>query len=111
MLCYLVDPVGIERNMPPDLRNSRKRILIRPHAIDRLPSSSGNAVVIAIAFPRVAMIVSIVETCRRLNISLRDYLASVLPGLADRPISQTADLTPAAWAKRNASAPPPSSAV
>ena len=44
------------------------------------------------AGPRVAAIVSIVETCRRLNIPIRDYLASVLPGLADRPISQTAKI-------------------
>jgi len=56
------------------------------------------------AGPRVAAIVSIVETCRRLNV--RDYLGWVLPGLADRPISQTAELTPAAWANRNASATP-----
>jgi len=56
------------------------------------------------AHPRVAAIVSIVETCRRLNV--RDYLGWVLPGLADRPISQTAELTPAAWANRNASATP-----
>jgi hypothetical protein len=27
LLCYLIDPVGIERNMPLDLHNSRKRIL------------------------------------------------------------------------------------
>src|SRR5205823_10817332 len=38
--------------MPPDLRNSRKRILIRPHRIDSLLSSSGNAVVITVAFIR-----------------------------------------------------------
>jgi len=24
LLCYLIDPVGIERNMPVDLHNSRK---------------------------------------------------------------------------------------
>src|SRR5215467_12182256 len=47
------------------------------------------------AGPRVAAIMSIVETCRRLNIPIRDYLISILPGLADRPISQTAELTPA----------------
>jgi len=56
---------------------------------------------------RVAAIVSIVETCRRLNIPIGDYLSSVLPGLAKRPISQTAELTSAAWANRNASATPP----
>jgi transposase len=63
------------------------------------------------AGPRVAAIVSIVETCRRLNIPLRDYLISILPGLADRPISQTAKLTPAAWAKRNTSTTMPTSTV
>jgi hypothetical protein len=60
-------------------------------------------------FAELAAIVSIVETCSRLNISIRDYLGSVLPGLAGRPISQTAELTPAAWANQNASATPPAS--
>ena len=63
------------------------------------------------AGPRVAAIISIVESCRRLNIPIRDYLRSVLPGLANRPISQIAELTPAAWANRNASPPPPSPVV
>ena len=36
------------------------------------------------AGPRVAAIISIVETCRRLGLPLRDYLGSVLAGLADR---------------------------
>src|SRR3984893_16734133 len=35
-----------------DLRNSGIRILIRPHRIDCLPSSSGNAVVTTLAFIR-----------------------------------------------------------
>jgi transposase len=48
------------------------------------------------AEPRVAAIISIAETCRRLNLRVRDYLASVLPGLADFPINQVADLTPSA---------------
>ena len=29
---------------------------------------------------------------------IREYLASVLPGLADRPVQRVAELTPAAWA-------------
>ena len=53
------------------------------------------------AGPRVAAIVSIVETCRRLKIPVRDYLGSVLPGLGDFPINRIAELTPAAWATRN----------
>jgi len=53
------------------------------------------------AGPRVAAIVSVVETCRRLKIPLRHYLGSVLPGLSDFPINRIAELTPAAWATRN----------
>jgi transposase len=50
------------------------------------------------AGPRVAAIVSIAETCRRLKIPVRDYLGSVLPGLSDFPIDRIAELTPSAWA-------------
>lgn len=49
------------------------------------------------AGPRVAAILSAVETCRRLNIPVRQYLADVLPGLADRKASEVAALTPMAW--------------
>jgi transposase len=63
------------------------------------------------AEPRVAAIISIVESCRRLNIPIRDYLGSVLLGLANRPISQTAELTPAARASRNTSPTPPAPSV
>jgi transposase len=50
------------------------------------------------AGPRVVAIISIVETCRRLSLSLRGYLSSVLPGLADFPSNRVAELTPKAWA-------------
>jgi transposase len=50
------------------------------------------------AGPKVAAILSIVESCRRLKIPIREYLAGVLPGLADRSIQRLAELTPAAWA-------------
>ena len=46
-------------------------------------------------------ILSIVETCCRLSLPVRDYLGSVLPGLADFPINRVAELTPTAWAVRN----------
>jgi transposase len=49
------------------------------------------------AGPKVSAILSVIETCRRLKISVRDYLAAVLPGLADRPIRRLTELTPAAW--------------
>lgn len=53
------------------------------------------------AGPKVAAILSVVESCRRMNIPARDYLAAVLPGLADISIQRLADFTPAAWAARN----------
>jgi transposase len=50
------------------------------------------------AGPRVANILSVVETCRRLGLPVREYLASVLPGLADFAVQRVAELTPRAWA-------------
>ena len=52
------------------------------------------------AGPRVAALLSVVESCRRLRIPVREYLNDILPGLADRSIQQVANLTPAAWAAR-----------
>jgi transposase len=49
------------------------------------------------AGPKVATIFSVVESCRRLRISLRNYLAAILPGLADLPIRRLPELTPNAW--------------
>jgi transposase len=50
------------------------------------------------AGPRVAAILSVVESCRRLRIPLREYLASILPGMANLPIQRIHSCTPAAWA-------------
>jgi transposase len=47
---------------------------------------------------KIAAILSIVATCRRLQLPVRGHLAEVLPGLADLPIQRLAQLTPAAWA-------------
>lgn len=49
------------------------------------------------AGPKVAAIISIVETCRRLDINLRAYLRDVLPKLGDWPVKRVAELTPTAW--------------
>jgi len=49
------------------------------------------------AGPKVAAILSVVESCRRLKISVRDYFSTILPGLADLPIRRLPDLTPSAW--------------
>ena len=45
---------------------------------------------------KVAAILSIVESCHRLKLPVRDYLAAVLPGLADLSIQRLPHLTPAA---------------
>ena len=50
------------------------------------------------AGPKVAAILSVVESCRRLKLPVREYLGSVLPGLANLPIQRISQLTPAAWA-------------
>jgi hypothetical protein len=46
---------------------------------------------------------TIIETCRRLKIPIRDYLASILPSLADLPVSRIAEMTPdaRAWVGRS----------
>jgi len=49
------------------------------------------------AGPKVAAILSIVETCKRLEIPVREYLMAVLPGMGGRKLSEVAKLTPEAW--------------
>jgi len=50
------------------------------------------------AGPKIAAILSVVESCRRLRLPVRDYLAAILPGLADLSIQRLPEVTPAAWA-------------
>jgi transposase len=52
------------------------------------------------AGPKIAAIFSIVESCRKLGLPIRQYLADVLPGMADRSIQSLADLTPTAYAAK-----------
>ena len=52
------------------------------------------------AGPKVAAILSVVESCRRLQVPVRDYFSTILPGLADLPIRCLPDLTPAVWVAR-----------
>ena len=54
------------------------------------------------AGPKIAATFSIVESCRRLGLPIRDYLAAVLPGLATRSIQSLDQLTPAAYAASKA---------
>lgn len=50
------------------------------------------------AGPKVAALLSVFETCRRLKLPVREYLADVLPGLGNVSILRVGQYTPAAWA-------------
>ncbi len=47
--------------------------------------------------PKVAAILSVIESCKRMGVPVKDYLAAVLPGLGGRTMREVADLTPARW--------------
>ena len=49
------------------------------------------------AGPKIAAIASIVETCRRLDINLIEYLLDVLPKLGEWPFNRVCELTPTQW--------------
>ncbi len=49
------------------------------------------------AAPKIAAILSIFETCKRLRINLREYLNDVLPKLPAWPINRVAELSPTSW--------------
>ena len=38
-----------------------------------------------------------VESCRRLDLPVSDYLLAILPGLNHRKLSEISQLTPANW--------------
>ena len=50
------------------------------------------------AGPKVAAILSVIESCRRLETNPRHYLAGILPGLASKSIQSLKQITPAQWA-------------
>lgn len=47
--------------------------------------------------PKVAAILSVVESCRRLGVPVKEYLLAVLPGMSARKVIKVAQLTPARW--------------
>ena len=49
------------------------------------------------AGPKVAAILSVVESCRRLGVPVKDYLMKALPGINQRKLSEVVDLTPSRW--------------
>ena len=77
-----------------ELSNNMAENSMRPVALGRknwLHVGSANA------GPKVAAILSVAESCRRLGIPLKDYLSAVLPGVSRRKHSEVARLTPAQW--------------
>jgi transposase len=54
------------------------------------------------AGPKVAAILSVVESCRRLGRPVKDYFTAVLPGLNRRTLSEIANFTPARWSASRA---------
>jgi transposase len=50
--------------------------------------------------PKVAAIISVIESCRRLKVPVKEYLLDVLPGMNQRKLSEVAELTPARWSAR-----------
>jgi transposase len=81
-----------------ELSNNLAENSMRPIAVGR---KNWIHVGSASAGPKIAAILSVVETCRRMKLRVRDYLRAILPGFADLPISRIPDLTPAAWKAKN----------
>ena len=80
-----------------ELSNNLAENLMRPVALGR---SNWIHIGSPQAGPRVAAILSVIESCRRLKIRVRDYLTQILPGLGDTPMQRGAELTPTAWAAK-----------
>jgi transposase len=78
-----------------ELSNNLAENSMRPIAIGR---KNWIHIGSAQAGPKIAAILSIVESCRRRKIAVREYLAAVLPGLNHLSIQRLAELTPKAWA-------------
>ena len=91
LICFLEHPEL-------ELSNNWAENSMRPIAVGR---KNWLHVGSAQAGPKIAAILSTIESCRRLKIPVRDYLRDVLPGLADAAIQRVAELTPAAWAARH----------
>jgi len=102
--------VGYTLNMWPKLRrcfdyaevelsNNLAENSMRPVALGR---KNWLHVGSAKAGPKVAAILSVVESCRRLGMPLKDYLLDILPGLDRRKVNEIPQLTPSRWsADRN----------
>ena len=80
-----------------ELSNNLAENSMRPVAVGR---KNWLHVGSAQAGPKVAAILSVVESCRMLNAPVKQYPANVLPGLNGRTLSEVANLTPARWSSQ-----------
>jgi len=78
-----------------ELSNNIAENSMRPWALGRKNWLQVGSVA---AGPKVAAIASVIESCRRMKIPVRDYLLDVLPGLEYRRKSEVTNLTPLRWA-------------
>ena len=81
-----------------ELSNNRAENSMRPIAVGRRNWIHVGSVQ---AGPKIAAILSVMESCRRLKIPVREYLAAVLPGLNHLSIQRLTELTPTAWAAKH----------
>lgn len=81
-----------------ELSNNLAENSMRPIAIGR---KNWIHIGSAQAGPKVAAIFSVIESCRRMKIPVREYLAAVLPGLNNLSIHRVAELTPKVWAAKH----------
>jgi hypothetical protein len=79
-----------------ELSNNMAENSMRPVALGR---KNWLHVGSAQAGPKVAAIVSVIESCWRLSVPVKEYLMQVLPGMSRRSMPQVAELTPARWAQ------------
>ena len=78
-----------------DLSNNLAENSMRPVALGR---KNWLHVGSAQSGPKVAAILSVIDSSRRLGVPVKNYLLAVLPGIARRKLSEVIPLTPARWA-------------
>ena len=90
---------GVEKHpkIPPISLALRTNTIRHPNKCSKLKNDAICGLGCEGAGPRIAAIISVIETCRRLQIRPRDYFDAILPGLADFPVNCVTELTPTVW--------------
>lgn len=88
-------PGAAARVVAEELSNNLAENSMRPVALGR---KNWLHVGSAQAGPKVAAILSVVESCRQLGVPVKKYLSAILPGLCRRKLPEVRLLTPSRWA-------------